>query len=230
MASDYCIKIRQVNDNRLEQLCCSIPYDVFNIELEFRYVSHDLNCFQRFHQSVLYPRDMFLSEELGPKIVLSMFANTGASMEFLETVGHDVLSFAWETDIDPVNLDRKAIKLLVEVLVFGADDEDDQVIAESLNTLNFKPASRSSIQSLKRVKLGDEGLLPFKKRGRFEGLSSRKQCTICLDELLDGDEVAFMPCGHVYHCLESTLEAVGSLDVLEALLDSFCKLCNYFAE
>ncbi|XWS23731.1 hypothetical protein CRYUN_Cryun28dG0040400 [Craigia yunnanensis] len=221
MASNYCIKIRQENDNRLEQLFCWIPYDLFNIELEFRYVS-PLNLetiLETFHQSVIYPRDMFLSEEYGPNIVLSMFANTGASPEFLQTVIiPDILSFAWEIDSDPVNLGRKTIKFLVEVLVQATDDEGDQVIDDSLSTLNFKPASRSSIQSLKRVKLGEEGLLPFKKRRRFEGLSSKKQCTICFDELLDSDEVASMPCGHVYHsgCIVRWLET-----------SHLCPLCRY---
>lgn len=224
MAFDYCIKIRQENDNRLEQSCSWPPYDIFNIKLEFRYVSAETGTsLETFHKSIVYPRDMFLSQDLGPSIVLSMFANTtGAfSSEFLQTVVHDILSFAWETDSDPINLGRKTIKFLVEVLVFVADDEeedDDQVIDESLATLNFKPASRSSIQSLKRVKLDDEGLLPFKKRGRFEGWSSRKQCTICLDELVDGDEVASMPCRHVYHngCIVRWLET-----------SRFCPLCRY---
>ncbi|XWS21633.1 hypothetical protein CRYUN_Cryun30bG0071300 [Craigia yunnanensis] len=69
-----------------------------------------------------------------------------------------------------------------------------------------------------QVKLGDERLLPFKKRGRFEGLSSKKQCTICLDELLDGDEIVLMPCAHVYHycCIVRWLETSW-----------LCPLCRY---
>ncbi|XVF36917.1 hypothetical protein REPUB_Repub19eG0100400 [Reevesia pubescens] len=219
MPSNYCIKIRQQNDDRLEQLCSWIPYDLFNIELEFRYVS-PLNLettLERFHQSIIYPRDMFLSEDFGLNTVFSMFSNAGASLDFLQTVIHDILDFAWEIDSDPVNLGRQVIKLIVEVEVFV--QEIHQVIDESLSTLNFKPASRLSIQSLKRVKLGDEdGLLPFKKRGRFEGLSSNKQCTICLGELLDGEEVVSMPCGHVYHsgCIVRWLET-----------SNLCPLCRY---
>ncbi|XWS15137.1 hypothetical protein CRYUN_Cryun35bG0068300 [Craigia yunnanensis] len=221
MASNYCFKIRQENDNSQEQLFSWIPCDLFNIELEFLY-SSPLNLettLERFHQSVIYPRDMFLSEEYGPNMVLSMFSNMGASPEFLQTVIiPDILSFAWEIDSDPVNFGRKTIKLLVEVQVQATVDEVDQLIEDSLGTLNFKPASRSSIQSLKRVKLGDEGLLPFKKRGRFVGLCSKKQCTICLDELLDRDEVASTPCGHVYHggCIIRWLET-----------SHLCPLCRY---
>ena len=115
---------------------------------------------------------MFLSEEYGPNIVLSMLANTGASPEFLQTIIADILSFASEIDTDSVNLSRKVIKLTVEVIVeVSTDDEVDQVIDDSLSTLNFKHASMFSIQSFIRVKLGDEGLIPFKKRDRFEGLS-----------------------------------------------------------
>ncbi|XVF39321.1 hypothetical protein PTKIN_Ptkin01aG0025100 [Pterospermum kingtungense] len=221
MASDYCFKIRQEIDNRLDQLCSWIPYDLFKIVLDFCYVS-PLNLettLERHHQSVVYPRDVFLSEEHGPNIVISMFSDTGASPEFLRNVVvPDILSFAWETDTDPVNLGRKTIKLVVEILVLPSVDHP-VAIEESLSTLNFKPASRSSIRSLKRVKLGDEeGLLPFKKRRRFEGSSSKKQCTICFDDFSNGDEAASMPCGHVYHggCIVRWLETSNS-----------CPLCRY---
>ncbi|PPD68154.1 hypothetical protein GOBAR_AA01794 [Gossypium barbadense] len=54
----------------------------------------------------------------------------------------------------------------------------------------------ANIGYLKRFKWGDEeDLQPLKKRGRFlEGPSSSKECMICLDEFLDGNEVALMPC------------------------------------
>ncbi|XP_022765909.1 E3 ubiquitin-protein ligase MBR1-like [Durio zibethinus] len=79
------------------------------------------------------------------------------------------------------------------------DTEIDQAINESLSSLNFKPANSSSIQALKRFKLGDEGCLPFKKRRLLEGLSSKNECTICFDEFFDGNKVGSMPCGPVYH-------------------------------
>ncbi|XWS74577.1 hypothetical protein CRYUN_Cryun01aG0010400 [Craigia yunnanensis] len=213
MGSNYYIKISQKTDNRLEQLCSFVPYDLFEIDLEFHYVL-PLNFetpVETYHRSVIYPRHMLLSEEYGPNVVLSLFANMGASPDFLQTVIiPDILSFAWEIDGDPVNLGRKIKKLLVEVVVQDDDDEVDQMIDDSLNTLNFKPASTSSIQALKRVKLGEDEdrLLPLKKRRRLEDVSSKKQCTICLDEFLDGEEVASMPCGHAYHdgCIVRWLE------------------------
>ncbi|XWS23734.1 hypothetical protein CRYUN_Cryun28dG0040700 [Craigia yunnanensis] len=221
MASNYCIIISQENDNRLEQLYSSAPFYLFNVELEIGYIL-PLNLettLETFHQSVICVRNVFLSGDNGPTILRSMFANTRASPEFLQTIIADVLFFASEIDTDPVNLRRKVIKLIVEVILeVSTDDEVDQVIDDSLSTLNFKPASSSSIQALKRFKWGDEGHLPFKKTRLFEGLSSKKECTICLDEFLDGDEVALMPCGHVYHdgCIVKWLET-----------SHLCPLCRY---
>ncbi|XWS15136.1 hypothetical protein CRYUN_Cryun35bG0068200 [Craigia yunnanensis] len=223
MAFVSCIEIWQENDNHSEQLYSEIPYHLFNIELDFRYIS-SLNpeaTLETFNQSVIFSRDMFLSQEYGPNMVAPMFANTGESPEFLQTVIVPIiLSSASEIDSEPVNFGRKVIKLIIKVLVkVNTDNEIDQVIDESLNTLNFKPASSSSIQSLKRMKWDDEGHLPFKKRRRLlEGLSSKKECAICLDEFLEGDEVASMPCAHVYHdgCIVKWLET-----------SHLCPLCRY---
>ncbi|XP_022764198.1 E3 ubiquitin-protein ligase RING1-like [Durio zibethinus] len=124
-------------------------------------------------------------------------------------------------DRDPINLGRKIKKLVVElVTVQAADDEIDEVIDESSTTLNFKPASKSSIQALKRVKFGndEDSLLPLKKRRRREDMNSKKQCTICLDDFIDGEEIASMPCGHVYHdgCIVKWFET-----------NHLCPLCRY---
>ncbi|XP_022766339.1 E3 ubiquitin ligase BIG BROTHER-related-like [Durio zibethinus] len=285
MASIDTIEIGQEIDNRLEQHCSYIPCDLFNLELRFRYVS-SLNLettLETFNQSLMYRRDMLLSEEYGPNMVLSMFASTGASLQVIQTViVPDILSFAREIDSDPVNLGRKIIKLILEVVVKVTDnevgqevtgseidqevitddeidqeltddevdheltddevdqqliddefdqmvtddevdqelidDEVDQAIDESLSTLNFKPASNSSIQGLKKFKLGDEGRLPFKKRRLLDGLSSKNECMICFDEFSDDDKVASMPCGHVYHddCIVKWLET-----------SHLCPLCRY---
>ncbi|OMO87717.1 Zinc finger, RING-type [Corchorus capsularis] len=223
MVYNYCIKIRQEADNRLEKLCSWFPYDIFNIELDFLYVS-PLNLdttLKTIHQSVIYPRRMFLSRDYGPNMVLSLFADTDAPLDFLRTILHDILVYAFKADADSVNLGRKVIKLIVEVLVVEPDEDDDydQAVDESLSKLNFKPASRASIQTLKRVKLGDDGpLLPLKKRRKLDCLSSKKQCTICLDEFSDGEELVWMPCGHVYHnhCIVTWLET-----------SHLCPLCRF---
>ncbi|KAK8714817.1 hypothetical protein V6N13_042166 [Hibiscus sabdariffa] len=77
-----------------------------------------------------------------------------------------------------VNLGRQVIKWRTEVLIEGSpEDEIDALISESLMSLvKFKPASKL-----------------------VEGLSSRKAYAVCSDAFSDGDEVASMPCHHVYH-------------------------------
>ncbi|XWS23735.1 hypothetical protein CRYUN_Cryun28dG0040800 [Craigia yunnanensis] len=135
-----------------------------------------------------------------------MLSNLDESLEFLRIlIVPDILSCVRVLANEPVNRGCKVTKLIIQVFVeLSTDDEID----ESLSTLNFKPASRSSIQALKRFKWGDEGHLPFKNTRLLEDLSSKKECTICLDEFLDADEVASMPCGHIYHdgCIVKWLE------------------------
>ncbi|MFQ6666367.1 hypothetical protein Gotur_032736 [Gossypium turneri] len=71
--------------------------------------------------------------------------------------------------------------------------------------LNFTPASRSSIEGLERVK--------------WDSMTKREdECAICLEEFVEGEEVAWMPCGHGYHdgCIVKWLET-----------NHICPLCRY---
>lgn len=119
----------------------------------------------------------------------------------------------------PMNLGRQVIKLRVELVIeVRPNDEIDESL---MSSVNFKTASKSSVEALKRVKWDDdeEGNIQLKKRRKLvEGLSSRKECVVCLEEFLDGDEVAYMPCGHFYHygCIVKWLET-----------SHFCPLCRY---
>ncbi|KAK8521181.1 hypothetical protein V6N13_077298 [Hibiscus sabdariffa] len=102
------------------------------------------------------------------------------------------------------------------------DDEIGDLVDESMaNSVRFKPASKSSIEALKRVHWVDEDEenLPLKKKKKLgEGSSSEKGCTICLDEFSDGVEVTSMPCGHIYHydCIVEWLKT-----------SHMCPLCRY---
>ncbi|XP_017980977.1 PREDICTED: uncharacterized protein LOC18592345 [Theobroma cacao] len=212
-----------VDSSILQQILGFTSVDEVPTQLEFHYASRlNLETTSIETQSVMCPSDMLLSEEHGPDILLSILSpNSAIPLETLQTViVPGVLSFARQVEADPVNLGRKIIKFGVEIFL---PEPDDEVIDDSLSTLNFKPASRSSIQALKRMKLGDDEdhLLPFKKRRRLDGLTSstsEKECSICLDEISDSEEVALMPCGHVYHdgCIVRWLET-----------SHLCPLCRY---
>ncbi|OMO68891.1 Zinc finger, RING-type [Corchorus olitorius] len=206
--------ICQESDDALEETYSWSPHNLFNIVLDFSYDS------AKFSQSLVFRRDLILSEEHGPNLVLSMFPDAAASsLDFVCTaIVPDILSFAEGSNNDPHNRGRKVIKLTVEVDDrYHATDIDSQVIDVSLSYVNFKPTSRSGIQSLKRVRYSDENddLLSASKKRRVMG---SKECSICMEEFCNGEVIALMPCEHVYHhsCIVRWLE-----------MSHYCPLCRY---
>ncbi|KAK8298386.1 hypothetical protein V6Z12_D05G251400 [Gossypium hirsutum] len=219
-ASIYRIKLREVTNNlEVQQHYSHIPYDFFNIVVGIRFVS-SLNretMLGSFNESVTYCRDTILSDKDGPNILLSLLERTGAPLGYIRTfIIPGILSYARQLHSNPLNFARKLISFEVEVfikvLVDNFDDEADEPNGndnddgdgDDEDTLNFKPATCLSVQALRRYKWGDDeeqDRLPLKKRRRLrEGLNStNKECAICLDEFSEGDEVASMPCTHVFH-------------------------------
>ncbi|KAK8569652.1 hypothetical protein V6N13_046701 [Hibiscus sabdariffa] len=206
MASRYRITIIQEHEDRFPQLGSYFPHDLFQIDIhiDIRWISYR-NDGETFNRSIVGRRDLFLSEENGRNIIHSTLADSSASREFIDAViVPGILSFARGVNSLPMNLGRQVIKLRVEMLIDASlEAEIGELIEESMmSSVNFKPASEPSIKALKRVRWDDEdeGHLPLKKRRKsVEGSTSRKSCSVCLDEFLDGKNVASMPCSHVYH-------------------------------
>ncbi|GMJ06415.1 hypothetical protein HRI_004310700 [Hibiscus trionum] len=226
MACHYRIRGMQEHEDPFAQLGSDFPHDLFNIDVEIRWVSslHNGATIETFERSVVGRRDLFLFEENGRNIIHSLVAGSNAPPELIDAViVPSILSFARDVNSLPMNLGRQVIRLRIELLVeVSHDDVIGELIDESMtSSVNFKPASKLSIKALKRVKWDDEdeGHLPLKKRRKLvEGSSSRKGCTVCLDDFLDGDDVASMPCGHVYHygCIVKWLET-----------SHMCPLCRF---
>ncbi|KAB2031625.1 hypothetical protein ES319_D05G317000v1 [Gossypium barbadense] len=215
MAFCYNVNIRQENEPNLEEF----SDNVFKINTEFRYVS-SLNVettLDIFNQTLVFGRDMFLSEQHHRDIILCMVLDSRASPEFIESaVFPPILRFARDANSNPMNFELKVInmkvvvEIIVDVSIIEDDDinyNDDELIDESLmNTvINFMPASRSSIEGLERVRWD-----PMMKR--------EDECAICLEEFVKGKEVASMPCGHGYHdgCIAKWLET-----------SHLCPLCRH---
>ncbi|KAK8569653.1 hypothetical protein V6N13_046702 [Hibiscus sabdariffa] len=220
MASPYFINIRQEDASFLDQLGSMVPHRLIHIDIEIRRVS-SLNLettLETFNRSFAVRRDMFLFEENVRGIIRSLLASPVVSREFVDTVlVPRVLSHARHAHSLPVNLGRQVIKLRVEIFFeVNLDDEFPELIDESLTSLvNFKPASKSSIEALEKVNWDGED---DRKRKLDDDSSSVKGCIVCLDEFSDGDEVTLMLCGHVYHynCIVEWLET-----------SHLCPLCRY---
>ncbi|TYI29143.1 hypothetical protein ES332_A05G296100v1 [Gossypium tomentosum] len=224
MALCYNVNIRQGNELDLEEF----DDNVFNFDIEFRYVPY-LNAeitVDNFEQSLVFDRDTFLSEQNHRDIINCIVPHSVIFPEFIEfAVFPPLLRFARDANSNPMNLGLKVINIevvvdiVVDVNIVEDDDidydneliddidYDDELIDELLmNTvLNFTPTSRSSIEGLERVKWD-----PMTKR--------EDECVICLEEFVEGEEVASMPCGHGYHdgCIVKWLET-----------NHICPLCRY---
>ncbi|TYG70258.1 hypothetical protein ES288_D05G298800v1 [Gossypium darwinii] len=214
MALCYKVNIRQENEPDLEE----IDDNVFNIDIEFRYVP-SLNSeitVDTFEQSLVFDRDMFLSEQNHQDITDCIVPHSRVSRELIEfAVVPPILRFARDANSNPMNLGLKVINIevvvdiLVDVNIIEDDDidYDDELINELLMNavLNFTPTSRSSIEGLERVK--------------WDSMTKREdECAICLEEFVEGEEVAWMPCGQGYHdgCIVKWLET-----------NHICLLCRY---
>ncbi|MBA0835822.1 hypothetical protein Goarm_008078, partial [Gossypium armourianum] len=139
--------------------------NVFNIKIEFCYIL-SLNAkitIDIFNETLIFDRDIFLSEQHHRDIILCMVPNSGASPEFIEfAIFSSILRFARDANNNPMNLGLKVINMKVVVKValdvnMIEDDDidyDDELINESLMNamINFTPASRSSVEGLERVK------------------------------------------------------------------------------
>lgn len=198
------------NDHQI--YCHDENQHIFSIDVEVRYISAETSLqIYSSSQSFTFNRDMFLSEAFGPNLVISMYPPTPdrhlcVSSKFIQTdIVPEIMSFARETSKEPCNMGRQVIKMMIQV-----------VHMVNIDTLNFKPACSSSVQDLKRTTWGGGKKRRLMKDGLMS--SGKEQCTICLDEFLRGDEVASMPCGHVYHdtCLVKWLKT-----------SHFCPLCRY---
>ncbi|PPD85770.1 hypothetical protein GOBAR_DD17289 [Gossypium barbadense] len=106
MALCYKVNIRQENEPDLEE----IDDNVFNIDIEFRYVP-SLNSeitVDTFEQSLIFDLDMFLSELNHRDITNCIIPHSRVSREFIEfAVVPPILRFARDANCNPMNFGLK---------------------------------------------------------------------------------------------------------------------------
>ncbi|CAN1176182.1 E3 ubiquitin-protein ligase RING1-like [Linum perenne] len=160
-------------------------------------------------RSYLLPRELFSSSADGfdpSSVVEAALSETGAAGDFIAAIVPEVSSFAVELATDPSNAGVRVVTMVLALFVITPfDDREaiDQALSEQdVRDLRFKPASKSAIEGLKRFTLDCLG----------------GSCTVCLDEMLIGDQVACLPCDHLFHgsCIVKWLET-----------SCLCPLCRF---
>lgn len=189
---------------------------LFHIHLLFHHVLElcypeniRLTC-NTMDRSYVVKRELVLCGEFGTRAIEMILSNTGASTDFIQGATPDISSYALSLINDPCNANSKVITMVLAILVISPYDdrgEIDRALSEirmEETNLRFKPASKSSIEGLIRVKL--------------ESLCRMKECMICLEEFLIGKQVMCLPCGHFFHenCIVRWLET-----------SHLCPLCRF---
>ena len=126
----------------------------------------------------------------------------------------EIIKCGRETCRDPYGLnDRFKLNLNVEVgvlvdelpchiLPVPSDYEDEDLTMMDVD-IPFVGASKSSIESLKRVRIDDQA-----------GVS----CSVCLDDILVGSQATKLPCSHIFH---------GDCIVKWLVNSKYCPLCRF---
>ncbi|CAL0305389.1 unnamed protein product [Lupinus luteus] len=138
--------------------------------------------------------------------LLSVFPDNVVPQQLLHTMTPCVMTFARELcENGGESSGCRMFNLVLDIVVDKLyDDVVNMTIEESAREVKIVPASKTAIESLKKVNL--------------EKVMNPKSCSICLEELSGKDEVLVMPCNHMYHqeCITNWLQRCDT-----------CPLCRY---
>ncbi|CAL0319561.1 unnamed protein product [Lupinus luteus] len=123
-----------------------------------------------------------------------------------EAVAHarNLCESSWSDSISE-NSGCRLFNLVLDIDAEGLYDEVvDMLVEEYEEEIQTVPASKTAIDSLKKVNLGKD--------------IAMEECSICLVEFIGEEEVSEMPCKHMYHqeCITQWLQRSG-----------MCPLCRY---
>ncbi|XVE73467.1 hypothetical protein DITRI_Ditri11bG0119900 [Diplodiscus trichospermus] len=97
-------------------------------------------------------------------------------------------------------------------------EEEDIELEEAMTESSLKPvpATKESIQALRKVKLGDT-----------DHSVSRQMCTICFEEFSEhAMDIASMPCSHLFHenCVVKWLNTIHLCPLYRFPMPKFCQM------
>ncbi|XP_060182020.1 E3 ubiquitin-protein ligase SGR9, amyloplastic-like [Lycium barbarum] len=109
---------------------------------------------------------------------------------------HDMISTLREFVDHESNKGRQNLKVFVGVTVTVHHHLDERILFEESSNNRMVPASKSSMQLLKRIEVDGSIMM-------------NEDCAICLEELgKEQRELLCMPCSHIFHgdCITKWLE------------------------
>ncbi|XP_019433500.1 PREDICTED: probable E3 ubiquitin-protein ligase RHC2A [Lupinus angustifolius] len=138
--------------------------------------------------------------------LVSVFPDNIIPPLLLHTITPHVMTFA--RDLCESGGETRAccmFNLVLDIVVEKLyDDVVNMMIEESAREVRTVPASKAAIESLKKVNL-EKGM-------------TKESCSVCLEELIEEEEVLAMPCKHMYHqeCITNWLQRCDT-----------CPLCRF---
>ncbi|CAK9163698.1 unnamed protein product, partial [Ilex paraguariensis] len=193
------------------------PYESLCLQIRIRrraYINDSVvQELPEYAQAFTLLHEMLLHEDSARVFLSFCLSAVGIPINDQDQMLNAITSFYLDMGVDPASstCSGGAIPIvLADILIeYEAHDETQAVnraIQESMELDMFKavPATKSSIEGLKKV--------------RLEGSGSMEECMICLEKFCVGQEATCMPCSHVYHgdCIAQWLER-----------SHLCPLCRF---
>ncbi|EEF48337.1 E3 ubiquitin-protein ligase ATL4-like [Ricinus communis] len=218
MASTYEYYMWQDFNNK-DSNDIDVDCDIFDIQIHFHHVleihypeSNQIPV-TTTHRSFPIPRNLIFSsdDQSRSSIMDAILSTTAASRDFIDLILPEVSSFALEMATHPSNKNVKVLTmglLICVVTPYDEREEIDRALGETIQEkARFKPASKSCIEGLKRVRIDKD-----------DDKISGETCMVCLEKESVGEVVIRLACGHVFHedCIVKWLHT-----------NHLCPLCRF---
>ncbi|KAF5178649.1 E3 ubiquitin-protein ligase ring1-like protein [Thalictrum thalictroides] len=149
-------------------------------------------------------RDFLLENMVDRLHLRSSIDRNEISEDQLHNLGRHISSIC--SDVATIIRSQKPRKTTVTITIEVKHTQwcDVHEFFQQTGSYKLVPAAPSSVEALKIMKCGEE--------------NSKDPCTVCMEELMTGEDLAVMPCLHVFHkeCIGQWLKTTNT-----------CPLCRF---